>query len=328
MFVSSSSYADTLRNLLAQPGPLSLAVAFWGASAVDVIPAGREIRLLCNLYSGGTNPVAIDELRQRPGITIRHDPRLHAKVAFSSQSAQIGSANVSANGLNLEDGELSGWEEAGWLTSDTAQITSIGAWFDKIWDKAPDVAPADIKLAKGAWRRRRRDRPLGSANICANLFSLTDAHLRDRNVLFVLYREEPDAQERAQVYRARSGRGEPPINSRTPLFTDWPLISLESIVVSVRYRSDGGLEWDGVFMLIEISDSTAKRRVIHNWVCRELDDVFGTRVDHKATLSALKPHVAAIWAKAKPRDDNDGRMIPLIKAIEVWRKAEARARAR
>jgi len=64
------------------------------------------------------------------GVQVRRLDNLHAKVVHTSTQALVGSANLSANGLNLEGEESSGWREAGYLVRDGQQLAAIRDWFE------------------------------------------------------------------------------------------------------------------------------------------------------------------------------------------------------
>lgn len=59
-FVPPDEYKKRLEQLLDDEQRLSLAIAFWGEGAVELVSSrpGKDFRLLCNLKSGGSNPWA------------------------------------------------------------------------------------------------------------------------------------------------------------------------------------------------------------------------------------------------------------------------------
>lgn len=126
MFISSSEYEKALRTVVEESSEISVAVAFWGQGAELLLRAEppRKMNLICNLRSGATNPETIAILCETDGVNVRQHDRLHAKVILSQSSMLIGSANLSSNGINLEGEEINGWEEAGILSQDAAQISA------------------------------------------------------------------------------------------------------------------------------------------------------------------------------------------------------------
>jgi len=103
MFIPSALYRRKIEDLINDSQSVRVAVAFWGEHSDELFnDQGKQIRIICNLLSGGTNPVPIQNLLRRPNLEIRRLETLHAKVILGDQSAIIGSANLSTNGLNHE----------------------------------------------------------------------------------------------------------------------------------------------------------------------------------------------------------------------------------
>lgn len=200
MFVSSSTYKHELKKLVdSEEGELRVAVAFWGKGALDHIhpDVTRPIRVICNLLSGGTNPNVIEVLWERSKaspetVKIYQCDRLHAKVILGSNQALVGSANLSSNGLSLEDDEVVNWVEAGILTNDTNDLSRIGTWFETLWssEEMRPIRKKDLLAAKEAWNKRRGARTNTKAD-ASEPFSLdrwTAAQLSDRPVYMLIYR--------------------------------------------------------------------------------------------------------------------------------------------
>jgi hypothetical protein len=119
------------------------AVAFWGIGADQLLlgPPDRDLRVICNLAMGGTNPHVISRLLEA-GIEVRQCDVLHAKVYIGTDDAVITSANASMNGLGL--GDEAGWIETGWIIPAKAAVP----WFEALWDQSADIeVPADINAA-------------------------------------------------------------------------------------------------------------------------------------------------------------------------------------
>lgn len=108
---------DKLRKAiekLAKGKKLRLAVAFWGTGSENLLgdALGGDIRIICNLKSGGTNPYVLENF---PRDKVKQHDHLHAKVYIGEDKVVVTSANASANGLGLEGSEQNFWEEAGVL---------------------------------------------------------------------------------------------------------------------------------------------------------------------------------------------------------------------
>ncbi len=130
MILHGHDYLECIRNRLAGSNNNRLAVAFWGRGAMKALgiecpkSPQRNYQIICNLTTGGTNPAEIELLRGK-GYDVRHSPRLHAKVFRFADSAVIGSANASANGLGFECNEMNNWSELGVLITDHTQLEKI-----------------------------------------------------------------------------------------------------------------------------------------------------------------------------------------------------------
>ncbi len=149
-FLSGQSLSTEIDAILKQDG-LRLAVAFWGSGANARI-ASAEGRIICNLQSGGTNPHVIKELISR-NINVRQCNDLHAKVYIGRTRTIICSANVSTNGLGMENKEAAGWREAGVITETTVAIEE---WFDALWDEhSTNIDSTSLKIAIANWKARQ-----------------------------------------------------------------------------------------------------------------------------------------------------------------------------
>lgn len=187
MLVHGERYFEALRQTLTEANQASVAVAFWGAGAERLFAGwrGGPLRIICNLAQGGTNPAAIAQLQQLPGAEVRQLPDLHAKLIVTDRQLVVGSANVSANGLGLEQGEVAGWREAGIVSRDAEHLRSARDWFASQWDQAGPVTADDLRVAAAAWAQRRHGRPLRQPG--TSFMAQSADELRDRPVYFAVY---------------------------------------------------------------------------------------------------------------------------------------------
>ena len=141
MFLSNGQYLDQVRQLVENSQELAIAVEFWGEGSEALFDQrdGNDLRIICNLASGGTNPFVIRRLQRLENVKLRSLENLHAKVIRGNSGAVIGSANFSSNGLGLEGSESRHWLEAGVFTDEATQIQSIDAWYKEVWDKAFEI---------------------------------------------------------------------------------------------------------------------------------------------------------------------------------------------
>lgn len=156
-FLSERELSDAVRNLDCQER-WWCAVAFWGIGSEEMLKkSGRKnVRLICNLIMGGTNPNVIENCL---GEHLKQHSTLHAKVYIGDHQAIVTSANASANGLGFEAGVASGWLEAGVLIDDPKQLKGICEWFDRTWKASREITKADIENAKRSWKMRQIARP-------------------------------------------------------------------------------------------------------------------------------------------------------------------------
>lgn len=170
-----------------------LAVAFWGSGSLGLV--SNSAKIICNLKMGGSNPHELQKIEKKlaPG-NLRRCDTLHAKVYLGRTRAVITSANASANGLGLEDGEQAGWLEAGALVSDVA---AIHEWFDALWKDADGIEADDWKDAKAAWKARQHGKP--------TLPSILDFDITQERLPMVIWYENTPWETNDDLFEEYSG---------------------------------------------------------------------------------------------------------------------------
>lgn len=156
---------EAIRALLETSDTARLAVAFWGAGAIDRLGLNRpglSAQILCNLDSGACNPAELRKMRELPGVTTRSHPALHAKVYWTPEGAVLGSSNASANGLALEGDAVSGWAEANVGLADLGVLQEIEVWFDRLFAAGYVISDADLDRAEQVWQERAKMAPPGA----------------------------------------------------------------------------------------------------------------------------------------------------------------------
>lgn len=318
MFVHSPKYKKAVEAIAAEDGELLLAVAFWGRDA-EALLAGREgqpTRAICNLKSGATNPETVEKLLGIEGLELRQHDTLHAKAIASERTGLVGSANFSANGLNLEGEELMGWDEAGLLTTDPSEVESIRGWLEQLWKKAKSISDEDIEAAKAFWEKRRQSRVVQNSTNPGG-FSLCDwsgQDLEDRAVYLVAWRGDvpPEAREAFTNHKEELSRN--PGSDHTALdrlsyYYGWPQLPPDAQLIDFYYGPRGGLECSGVWRRVyEIPIEGDEELLI---ICTKEDDVlgrpFGSR-ERKTLTALLKPHMEEIWER---RESDYAMFLPL-----------------
>lgn len=140
---------------------LSCAVAFWGSGAKELLMHAHtdssQIRIICDLRLGGTNPFELEKIFEDipNGIRQLKAPNiLHAKVYISDVGALIGSANVSKFGLG-DAGSGSYLEAAIFFPPNSEMWNAAKSWFDELWTSNKRTTPIgkrEIKNAQATWR--------------------------------------------------------------------------------------------------------------------------------------------------------------------------------
>jgi hypothetical protein len=162
-FLSANEYLETIQGLIENSQHIDIAVAFWGRGARSRLRLrpDQDVRIVCSLRDGLSNPAAVRSLRLIYGKDrVKQYGHLHAKVfLFDNATAVVGSANVSIAGLPATEAEQSaGWMEAGVLLDDPATVQSIGQWYDShIWQNAQRITQDDLTRA---WLHRQLFRQL------------------------------------------------------------------------------------------------------------------------------------------------------------------------
>ncbi len=154
--------AKRFRKLKKSAPKSIVAVPFWGKGALTLlgIGGGQKSQIVCNLQSSACNPYVIEDLKNTQGVTVRSNPRLHAKIYATDKFAIIGSSNASSNGLAIE-GQPESWIEANVISDDPAIVGSAFALFQEIWDspETSKITNAALTEAKKLWDNRPKQQP-------------------------------------------------------------------------------------------------------------------------------------------------------------------------
>jgi len=189
MLVHDDKYSKAMSELLSDAQDVSMAVAFWGAGSETIFKnyKGKPPRIICNLALGGTNPKAIRELKKKwKGAEIRQLDNLHAKLVLTGSGMIVGSANISSNGLGLEDGETAGFRELGIVSKDAKQLEAAHTWFAKLWKASDEIEESHLIDAQRAWEERRSARPWKTRS--RSLLDMPSSEFQQREIYFVIYR--------------------------------------------------------------------------------------------------------------------------------------------
>lgn len=163
-FLHGSALTKEIQQIVKTRSSLKVAVAYWGQDALKltkISPKRKDVRLLCCLKGGKSDPDVIKKFGKR----VRQHDALHAKVIWTSKRAIVSSANMSSNGLPVEEKNLRGLIEAGVVLTSPDELSKIGQWFDEKYKSARPITKDDLKRAKdarplGGWGQRQVKRSL------------------------------------------------------------------------------------------------------------------------------------------------------------------------
>jgi hypothetical protein len=318
MFIESTDYLKSVEQLLKDDNDIICAVAFWGRGAEKLFSAsattGRKIKVICNLQSGATNPDVITELRKY--AEIRQHNSLHAKVISGKSKAIVGSANFSGNGLNFEEEEVAGWEEAGIVTTDPDEISKIQTWFKALWESSEIVTNENIEDARRFWEKRRGSRKPIRGNADSILdFSITE--LKDRPIYVVISRNplSEEAQKTIKTIRKDLSQklGRPVSERDFDCYENWPNLPENAYLIDIHHGPKGGLYSYGLWK----RDSRHDRddRVQTCWRVHNIFDYRFRNEDAQRLISTIRPVITKIWENGI--GDEDGFFISLADALEI-----------
>lgn len=160
-----------VRKLAKNSKNLDIAVAFWGANAVHEtrLSECRNIRVLCDLYSGACDP---SEIRQLAivGAEVRACDGMHAKVWLGTDECILGSANASAAGLGYNNYSPMN-DEACLYTKNPVLVQDVQKWFDCLWARSRTITEEDIRSVQLLYEKNRTQRRLSETTLLEALGS-------------------------------------------------------------------------------------------------------------------------------------------------------------
>lgn len=158
MFLTDSDLSEKISEICGGED-LSIAVAYWGDGAPARLSLGAmgAARILCDISSGSTNPVALTALGAPTNPNLRHKPGLHAKVYISSLGCIVCSANASESGIGKQPRNI----EAGIFCDIGGEVElSARRWFDGQWNGAEKLDAPALDLCKRNWCRAAASRAI------------------------------------------------------------------------------------------------------------------------------------------------------------------------
>ncbi|MEP4548452.1 MAG: phospholipase D family protein [Saccharospirillum sp.] len=249
-FVSGNEYSELVTELVSISEHVDIAVAFLGAGAESLFQHTASGRLICNLESGATNPSVVKYLLTNSDIEIRSLASLHAKVILSRASVLCGSANISANGLGLENAEVARWYEAGIFSTEPSTVDATKSWFSEIWGKAHNIEDEDILAAEHRWKQRRFSRPTGTRSrphtgLFAHILDRPDFAL-DRPLYIAAYTEfsSDEANEAFEVFKKDKGFSQ---TTNLDFYEGWTDLPNDAYLIDIYCGPRGGVSSKGLY---------------------------------------------------------------------------------
>lgn len=148
-FLYGAALTRKIASLAAGKSPLKIAVANWGASALETIQLDTnraDLQVLCRLQDGRSAPSTIRAL----GKAARQSDRLNAKVVWTPDAAVVSSMDIASNGIPKEEHLAHDLDDAGILVEDAETLAAIEQWFEGMWVRSRPVSVGELRKAEDA----------------------------------------------------------------------------------------------------------------------------------------------------------------------------------
>jgi hypothetical protein len=247
MLLNKKNYLDSIENLIRNSTELSIAVAFWGVGAEELLSnkSPEKTRIICNLSMGGTNPEIIENLIKM-GFKVHQLNTLHAKIVISSNEVIIGSANISTNGLSLSADEISGWDEIGISSKDLNLIKQSHIVFSDLWEKSQEITNHDLNEAQRIWNKRRSQRPIKASE--KSFFERDLTELKDRNIRILIWRNQATERANAEFKEYKQSDELKNLNTKKiDFFQNLDRLPKETSIISVYFGRRGSIKVSASF---------------------------------------------------------------------------------
>jgi hypothetical protein len=243
-FLHGSALTKEIQQIVKTRSALKIAVAYWGQDALKRTKLNvkrKDVRLLCCLRGGKSDP----DIIQRFGRRVRQHDALHAKVIWTSNRAVVSSANMSSNGLPVEEKNLRGLIEAGVVLTGARELSKISRWFDEKYKSAKLVTKEDLKKARdarpiGGWGQRGAKRGLIDA-----LRNGGPEEFKQQRIAFALWKNPMTRVQQNSVrrfLRANPDKIERTLKldrrefARLDQYAEWDDIPANTFLIDCHYR--------------------------------------------------------------------------------------------
>lgn len=299
-FLNGPELLQRLREKLPQAQKADLAVAFWGAGAAQNLGLQdcANVRIICNLMSGATNPNEIRTLLER-GAKVRQLNDLHAKIGVIDDMSFLGSSNMSTNGLGGED-SAARWQEANVVYGNARP--EISEMFAKYWKAGTKISEADLEAARLIWAARKKANAVVAARhggrSLVDVLRTAPADLDALNVRMVVYDTLMDPEDKRDFEvankqaRERYGRA-------FSVYGDWKSMTTDArtaYLVDYNWPSGGRIRQGRIYRrnAEEFPDFKEKGKNFHP--AYKIDNIEGitfTTADTHAIKKAFHAYVQA-----------------------------------
>lgn len=165
-FLNGEKLHSEIINTLKSKCAKCCAVAFVGKGAASLIKG--KTRIVCNLFSSGTNPYEVKKLMSMPNVSIRHLDNLHTKIYLTDDYVIHGSANMTDHALNFFKTGNNLIECADKVIMDKRPVlyNSIKNFTESLWGKGVDVNEKMIQKAIKNFNTPQRELCFNDCDIC------------------------------------------------------------------------------------------------------------------------------------------------------------------
>lgn len=299
-FLNGPELLQRLRGKLPQAQKADLAVAFWGSGAAQNLGLQdcANVRIICNLMSGATNPKEVRTLLER-GAKVRQLNDLHAKIGVIDDMSFVGSSNMSTNGLGSED-SAARWQEANVVYGNARP--EISEMFAEFWNAGTKISEADLKAAMLIWAARKKANAAVAARhggrSLVNVLRTAPADLDALNVRMVVYDTVTDPKlicdlgDADKIARKRYG-------DAFMVYREWHSMTTDArtaYLVDYDWPSEREIVGGGIYRrnVEDFPDFEHEGKVFHPcYKIKSIEGITFSRADRNAIKKAFHAYVEA-----------------------------------
>ena len=165
-FLNGEKLHSEIINTLKSECDKCCAVAFVGKGSASLIKGNT--RIVCNLFSSGTNPYEVKKLMSMSNVSIRHLDNLHTKIYLTGDYVIHGSANMTDHALDFFETGNNLIECADKVLKEKRPILyeNIKNFVESLWEKGVDVNEKMIQKAIKSINVPQRQLRFNNSDIC------------------------------------------------------------------------------------------------------------------------------------------------------------------